>query len=828
MVSIGDQIGRYKIRTVIGKGGMGEVFLAEDTELERLIALKILPEDLADNVERMRRFVQEAKSASSLNHPNIITIYEIGKTGKTHFIATEYIEGETLHNHLKSKPMSLKSVLDVAVQVASALDAAHRAGIVHRDIKPENIMIRPDGFVKILDFGIAKLIEKQNEPVEAEAATAIKAGTQEGLIIGTANYMSPEQARGKNIDARSDIFSFGAVLYEMLTGKQAFEGESAIDTISAIIHKDPAPLNQITSNVPRELQHIVEKSLRKDREERYQTAKDLLIDLKDVRQNLQIQNQLKRTASPNNSNESKTQILNATTADVAHTTSSAEYVVNEIKSSKNKLIIGLVVLLLASIGLGYWFFANRSSSEAQIESIAVLPFVNESSNADIEYLSDGMTESVINNLTKLPNLRVISRNSVFRYKGKETDSAKIGQELNVRSVLTGRVVQRGDNLIISAELTDLLDNKQIWGQQYSRKTTDAFALQQEISRDISETLRTKLTGEQQQQLAKRETVSPEAYQLYLKGRYHWNKREEKEYAKALEYFQQAIDKDPTYALAYVGLAETYLIGGSNNLSRWEKVAKAKAAALKALEIDPTLGEAHTTLANTKHHDDWNFVEAEKEYKRAIELSPNYPTAHHWYAESLTSLGRFDEGFAEYNRALELDPLSLAISTDLGMAYFYNRQYDRAVEHFKKLIELDPKYVRTYFYLAEVYEEKGMFEEAIAEFEKGSTLQGLNLNQFAEAKAMIQNAVKKSGARGYWQQVLDFTKQEEKKGSPVDSINMAECYAKLGERDEAFRWLEKAYEERKTELVWLVVEPRFDSLRDDPRFQDLLLRIGLPQ
>jgi serine/threonine-protein kinase len=820
------KFGRYEIRKKIGAGGMGEVFLAEDTELERLVALKVLPEDLANDAERMRRFVQEAKSASALNHPNIITIYEIGKTDKTNFIATEYIEGETLHNHLKSDKMSLKPVLEVAVQVASALDAAHRAGIVHRDVKPENIIIRPDGVVKLLDFGIAKLIEKRNESVESEAATAIKAGTQDGLIIGTASYMSPEQARGKEIDARSDVFSFGVLLYEMFSGKQPFEGESAIDTISAIIHKEPVPLGQLTPDIPRELQHIVEKSLRKDREERYQTAKDLLIDLKDIRQELQLQNQRGRASKPDSIEESKTQILRATTSDIPYTTSSAEHLVNNIKSYKWGFAIGLIVLLLASIGLGYWFLSNRNINTSQIESIAVLPFVNEGGNADTDYLSDGMTESVINNLTKLPSLRVISRNSVFRYKGKEADSAKVGQELNVRAVLTGRVIQRGDNLIISAELTDLLDNKQIWGQQYSRKTTDAFALQQEISRDISETLRTKLTGEQQQRLTKRETVSPEAYQLYLKGRYHWNKREDKEYAKALEYFQQAIDKDPTYALAYVGLAETYLIGGSNNLSRWEKIAKAKAAALKALEIDPTLGEAHTTLANTKHWDDWNFAEAEKEYKRAIELSPNYPTAHYWYPESLASLGRFDESFAEYNRALELDPLSLAISTDLGMAYFYSRQYDRAIEHLKKLVELDPKYVRTHFYLADVYEQKEMFEEVIVEIGKGSALRGANMKQYAEAKEMIQRAIKQSGARGYWQQVLEFNRESEKRGQPVDSIYMAASYARLGEADEAFRWLEKAYQERKTELVWLKLDPKWDNIRSDPRFADLVKRVGL--
>ena len=824
-IKAGTQLGRYEICSEIGAGGMGEVYLAEDTKLDRRVALKILPEDLANDAERMRRFVQEAKSASALNHPNIITIYEIGETDKTHFIATEYIEGETLRERLSGEALNLKAALEIAIQVAGALDAAHRAGIIHRDIKPENVMIRPDGLVKILDFGIAKLTEKRNE-TDSEAATAIKVQTSPGMIIGTAAYMSPEQARGKQVDARTDVFSFGVMLYEMLAGTQPFAGENAIDTIGSILNKEPAPLSRLMPEVPHEIERIINKALRKDREERYQTAKDLLIDLKDAKQDLEFQNKLERTASPNRE-EAKTQMFNATTADVAHTTSSAEYVVSEIKQHKRGLVVGLAVLLLASVGLGYWFFAGRSADAAQIESIAVLPFENQ--NPETEYLSDGLTESVINNLAKLPNLRVITRNSVFRYKGKETEPATVGRELDVRAVLTGRVIERGDSLIISAELTDLRDNKQIWGQQYNRKVTDAFALQQEISRDISETLRSKLTGEQQQRMAKRETVSPEAYQLYLKGRYHWNKREDKEYAKALEYFRQAIEKDPSYALAYVGLADSYLLGDYGNLSRWEKVSKAKAAAQKALGIDATLGEAHTTLANTKHWDDWNWEEAEKEYKLAIELSPNYPTAHHWYAESLSAVGRFDESFAEYNQALELDPLSLAISTDLGLAYYYARQYDRAIEHLKKLIELDPNYVRTHEYLARVYLEKGMFEEAIAEFEKGFILEGRNPDQVTKNMASIRSSLKANGTKGFWQKIIDLNKEGAlKSGKDPNPLDMAWAYAELGESDEAFRWLEKLFEERKTDLVWLKVAPAWDNLRSDPRFQDLMRRVGLPQ
>jgi serine/threonine-protein kinase len=826
---INREIGHYKIKELLGKGGMGEVFLADDTELERLVALKVLPVEVADDSERIRRFVREAKAVSTLNHPNIITIYEIGKTNDTHFIATEYIEGETLHSRLSSEQMNLKSVLDMAIQIAGALDAAHRAGIVHRDIKPENIMIRPDGFVKILDFGIAKLIERHSESVDAKAATATKGLTRDGMIIGTASYMSPEQARGKNTDARSDIFSFGVVLYETLTGKQPFEGESAIDTISSIISKEPMPLSQLTPDIPRELNHIVEKSLRKDREERYQTAKDLLIDLRDVRQDLEFQNKLERTASPSRE-ESKIQILSATTSDAVHTTSSAEYIANEIKSHKPAVTAGLAILLLAAIGLGYLFFANRSANATQIESIAVLPFENQ--NPDTEYLSDGLTESVINNLTKLPNLRVINRNSVFRYKGKETDSTAVGQELNVRAVLTGRIVQRGDNLIISAELTDLRDNKQIWGQQYNRRETDAFALQQEVSRDISETLRKQLTGEQQQRLAKRDTFSPEAYQLYLKGRYHWNKRTAADVRKSVAYFQQAIDKDPSYALAYAGLADAYILipkymGDSPkeaypNDSPDDTYPKARATAIKALEIDETLAEAHAALATVMYEYEVNFAESEREFKRAIEINPNYATAHQWYAECLMKMGRNEEAIAEIKRAQELDPLSLIINSMVGVAYMENRQYDRAVEQLRKTIEMDVNFSRAHFFLAQAYERKEAFEEAVSEHEKRFILDGTPPEEAAQKATALREAYRKSGAKGYWRKQIEMYESGQ---TSWTLTRVASFYAQLGENDQAFALLEKAYEKRQ---IRNLKSPIFDSIRSDSRFQDLLRRLELPQ
>jgi serine/threonine protein kinase/Tfp pilus assembly protein PilF len=822
IIAPGTQLGRYEIRSLIGAGGMGEVYLAQDTKLDRKVALKILPPEFAEDADRMSRFVREAKSASALNHPNIITIHEIGESDGTHFIATEFIEGETLHSNIKNQSLNLKSVLEMTIQVVSALDAAHRAGIVHRDIKPENVMIRPDGVVKILDFGIAKL---SAPPVGAngssEDATAIKPqSTSPGMVVGTANYMSPEQARGKKIDARSDIFSFGIVFYEMLTGRRAFEGETVLESISSILKDEPKQISQILPEVPGEIERIVNKTLRKDREERYQTAKDLLIDLKDAKHYLEFHNKLERTVSPEKA-EPKTQILQATTLDEINQTTTNQTVSNDPKTKY--LLIGLLSLIVLA---GGFFGYKYLSPIRQIESIAVMPFVNASGNTEVEYLSDGMTETLINSLSQLPNLSVKARSSVFRYKGKEVEPQTVGSELSVQAILNGRVIQRGDNLILSLELVDARTGNQIWGEQYNRKMTDIVSLQTEIARDISNKLRAKLTGAEQQQVAKNYTVNPEAYQLYLQGRYHWNKRTVEGVNKATEYFQKAIEKDPTYALAYVGLADSYIV--VPNLQRREVFPKAKAAALKALEIDESLGEAHAALANIGFYYEWNWANAEREYKRAIELSPNYATAHHWYGESLAGLGRFDESFTEYNRALELDPLSLAISTDLGMAYYYARQYDRAIEHLKKLIELDPNYVRTHFYLARVYEEKGMFEEAFAEREKGIILSGGNAEKVAREKIQITNALKTSGAKGYWQKLLDLTEESaQQKGESPNSLDMAVLYARLNKRHEAFEWLEKAYQERES-LSFLNAESDWDNLRDDPRFQDLLRRVGLPQ
>lgn len=499
------------------------------------------------------------------------------------------------------------------------------------------------------------------------------------------------------------------------------------------------------------------------------------------------------------------------------------------KSRKVVIAISAVCLLFLAVALGfkYFGFAPRafSTNALPIESIAVLPFENQ--NADTEYLSDGLTESVINNLSGLPNLRVISRNSVFQYKNKPTDSPTVGRELNVNAVLTGRFVQRGDDLTISAELTDVRDNKQIWGRQYNRKDGDAFALQEEIARDISEILRKQTTGEQQQQLAKRETDSPEAFRFYLKGRYQWNKRTHDSFIKAIEFYNQAIDNDPTYAPAYVGLASCYLSVDAEYVgTREERTAVVKAAAGKALEIDPNIGgEVYATLAINSHFNEWDWTTAEREYRRAIELSPNYATAHHWYAEFLATEGRFDESFAEYQRALELDPLSLAVKTDLGLNYYYARQFDRAVEYLEKLKASDPNYMRIHSNLSEVYEQKEMFAESIAENDRGETLNGQNSQKLAIYKTSFENSLRTSGGKDYWQKKMELLSVLYGKSQ---GLAEAKTYSRLGERDKAFELLEKLCGERSPLLVWLKVAPDYDNLRSDPRFADLMSRVGLPQ
>ena len=822
----GTRLSHYEIRSQLGVGGMGEVYLAQDTKLDRKVALKILPADVAADQTRMRRFVQEAKAASALNHPNIITIHEIEQINSINFIATEFIDGETLRRRIRAG-MKLGEILEVAIQTASALAAAHAAGIIHRDIKPENIMVRPDGYIKVLDFGLAKLTEVRDSVTDPEAATRDMVNTCAGMVMGTAIYMSPEQAKGVKVDERTDLWSLGAVLYEMLTGRVPFCGETPTETISLILQKEPTPLTRYARDVPAELDRIVNKALTKDCEERYQSAKDLLIDLRNLKRKLEVNAEIDRTVSPElrGTHATASGVASATaTSGATQTASSVEYIVSGIKQHKLAALIAAMVLALAAVALSAYL--RGRNAEGSIDSIAVLPFENRSVDTETEYLSDGLAESLIYRLSQLPNLRVTPTSIALGYKGKQADAIKAGNELGVSAVLSGRIIQRGDNLTISAELVDVRDNKLLWGEQYDRKMSDLLATQREIAREIVENLRLKVSGEEKG-IEKHYTESNDAYQLYLKGRFYWNKRNEEAMRKSLEYYQQAIEKDPNFALAFSGLADTYnLLGAaeaSGGIPPNEAMPKAKAAALRALEIDDTLAEPHVSLAHVKYYYDRDWATAEREYNRAIELNPNYPTAPHWYAVYLMSAGRFDEALAKIRRAQELDPLSLPINMTLGWVLLNARQYDQSAEQLRKTLEMDPNFLLAHHRLGLVYEQQGKYDEAIAEFKQVVTLspgKPLGIASLAHAYALFG---KRAEAQKGLAELQELSKQRY-----VSSVSIALIYAALGDKDQAFAWLEKADEAHDANLTRLKVDPRFDSLRSDPRFTALMRRLGLAQ
>jgi eukaryotic-like serine/threonine-protein kinase len=827
-LSANTTLSHYRIVSKIGEGGMGEVYLALDTKLDRRVALKILPSDVAGDQTRMRRFVQEAKTASALNHPNIITIHEIAQIDSVNFIATEFIEGKTLRQHI-SAGMKLVEILEIAIQASGALAAAHAAGIIHRDIKPDNIMVRRDSYIKVLDFGLAKLTEPRNSLTDSDAPTKAMFHTGAGTVMGTAAYMSPEQAKGVRVDARTDLWSLGAVLYEMVTGHVPFLGETSTETISLILQREPAPLTHYAAEVPAELERIVNKALTKNCEERYQSAKDLLIDLRNLKRKLEVEAEIDRTASPEFRATQRTPVTASgaaatATGDATRTASSAEYIVSGIKQHKLAALVAVVVLALGAVALTV--YVRDRNAEVAIDSIAVLPFENRSVDAETEYLSDGLAESLIYRLSQLPNLRVTPTSVAFRFKGKQADAVKAGTELGVSAVLLGRIIQRGDSLTISAELVDVSHNKLLWGEQYDRKMSDLLATQREIAREIVEKLRLKVSR-QEKGLAKHYTESNEAYQLYLRGRFYWNKRTEEGMRKSLEYYQQAIERDSNFALAFSGLADSYdLLGAadaSGGMPPHEAMPKAKAAALRALEIDDTLAEPHVSLAHVKYYYDRDWATAEREYKRAIELNPNYPTAHQWYAVYLMSAGRFDEAVAKNRRAQELDPLSLPINMTLGWVLLNARQYDQSAEQLRKTLEMDPNFALAHHRLGLVYEQQQKYDEAIAEFKQVLNLspgKPLGIATLAHAYALSGN---RAEAKKGLAELHELSKRRY-----VSSAAIALIYVALGDKDQAFVWLEKADNERDANLARLPVDPRFDSLRDDPRFVDLVRRVRLPQ
>ena len=814
---------------------MGEVYLAQDTKLDRKVAIKFLHEEFSKDADKLSRFVQEAKAASALNHPNILTVYEIGEVDGKNYISTELIDGKTLREHLSHKEsLQLNVILKIGVQVSEALAAAHQAGIIHRDIKPENIMLRKDGYAKVLDFGLAKLTEKKTtDEVSMEGATRVFVNTTPGMVMGTVSYMSPEQARGKETDARTDIWSLGVVLYEMLAGKVPFTGETINHAIVSILEKEPLLLE----NVPGELQRIVRKSLTKDVEMRYQTAHDLLIDLKNLRRELDLQGELERSFIPNRETANAS-LENATQANttgsaaatrsgqapatqqITTSSSSLEYAVTQAKSHKlASAIIGLLLFGVVSTA-GYWAFFSRGSSTTPISSIAVLPFENKSGNADSDYLSDGVAESLIYKLSQLPNLKVSPRSSVFRYKGKEIDTEKIGAELGVDAVMSGRIVQRGDSLTISVDLVDVRSKKTLWGEQYERKLSDLLATQREIAETITEKLQIRLSGNEAKAAAKQYTNSNEAYQAYLKGRFFWNKRSGENLQKAIDLFKLAYEIDPNFALAYVGLADSYGVAGyyDSSLGGAETLIKAKSYAIRALEIDDSLSEAHASLANI-NTGLWNWDEAERGYKRSIELNPNYASAHQWYGNQLMAFLRLEEALAEMKRAQELEPLSLIVNLNLADIYEMKGELPTSLEQFKRTIDLDPNWFLARQQLSLLYLKMG---RADAESEAVKSMELSNRATFPLGVLGLTYA--RIGKRAEAESILTELKARYEKRN-ANGHDIARVYVGLGDTDQAFAWLEKDYQARISTLpTWFVLSP-FDSLRDDPRYKHLARRMG---
>ncbi|MEP6470858.1 MAG: protein kinase [Acidobacteriota bacterium] len=776
----GTRLGRYQTLGPLGKGGMGEVYRARDLVLEREIAVKVLPDGFAQDPEWLARFEREARAVAALEHSNILGIHDFGNESGIAYIVFELLNGETLRARLTGKPLPWRDAVRIGRCVAEGLASAHAHGIVHRDLKPENIFVMFDDRVKILDFGLAR-----QEPEKAtETSPTVANPTMPGTVMGTAGYMSPEQAEGSRADPRSDIFSLGCVLYEMATGKRAFFRGTRQEVLFAVVHDEPKDPADLVPDLPDQLRRVILRCLKKHPEGRFESARDLAFAL-----------------------ESTLTDFHPAPVPVP---------------PKSHRAVAISILALAAIAslviVGRRAWLPRPGP---VDSLAVLPFTNASRDPSSEYLSDGITESLINSFSQLSELRVLPPTTVFAYKGK--DALKAGRELGVQAVLTGRVLPQGDSLVVQAELTDVKRGSQMWGKRFHEKFSDVFVVQESIAREILQSLRLKLTGAQEQRLARRYTENAAAYDLYLKGRFYWNKRTEEATDKSIEFFQAAIERDPNYALAYAGLADSYLARAFYGTGPPREIMpKAREAATRALQIDDRLAEAHTLLADSRYLFDWDWPGAEKEFRRALELNPNYPTAHQWYANFLTVSGRASEGLTEILRARELDPLNLVLNTDVGLTYYFGGQHEKALEEYRKTLELEPNFFLALVYRGFVYLRQNRPEDAMRDFQEAHRLAEDEPDPIALLGYADGMAGRRPDAETKLKELNALSKRRYVSAFPV-----AWVYVGLGNRDRALEWLEKAYTERALRLVYLKVEHGFDPLRSDPRFQDLLRRLKFP-
>lgn len=758
-IASGTRLGPYEVTSPLGAGGMGEVYSATDTRLDRQVAIKVLPERLANDPETLVRFEHEAKAVAALSHPNIMAIHDVGREQSVSFVVLELLEGETLRDRLRRSPIEWRKTIEIAVAIADGLAAAHDRGIIHRDIKPANIFLTSDGRLKILDFGLARTAEPICRENDGDRPT-VSYDMNQGFLIGTINYMSPEQMRGLPGEAQSDIFSFGCVIYEMLTGLRAFDRDTEIETAAAILNEDAPGLGDAGVDVPVEVSQLIMRCLEKDPKQRFQSARDLAFML--------------------------------------------------------RALVGL------KVG-GPPAHVVSPHDQRPIESLVVLPLATLSGQPEQDYFTDGMTEALIADLAKIGALRVISRTSAMQYRGVRKPLPEIARELNVDAVVEGSVMRVGDRVRITAQLIDAKTDRHLWGESYDRELRDILTLQSEVARAIAREIQIKITPQEQARLCCVQQVDPEAHECYLMGRYHWNKRTNDAQFKAIDYFQQAIAKDADYALAYAGVADCYnILGFYSLLPSNEAFPQAKTAAAKAMEIDDRIAEAHASLAFVHFYHDWDWAAAKTEFRRAIQLNPGYATAHHWYAEYLVAMEQPELCIEEFRRAHELDPLSLIIGAGIGWAFYYARDYDSAVQQCQKVVEMDDGFIPARLFLGQAYQQKAMYEEAIAEFR-----QALDLTcGGTEIMAELGHAYAVAGRGDEAQQVLhELLKLSERRH--VSPYGIAVVQLGLGNTEQTFAWLEKAFAVRSHFMPLVGVDPKLDDLRADQRFGDLLRRIGLP-